>query len=364
MIYQQKLSFNEKPSNILKIILEKRIFEEPQNPKIIIKYYGNKNKIPISNSEKKFSIQIENDDPHLNDDDPRNSLLFIKYENIYIGAVSINEISQRENFGLNIFSDQSFYVGQWKDNMKEGIGFLKINEDLMYIGNFENDQFDGFGILYNKINGDYFFGDFNQGSYKGGIIYNEINEYFYRGLIKEGKKNDELCTYFDAKNGNLFVGEIVEDEFNKGYLAICQITEEKNSEEEEEGEYLNFNIQKIFYFDGYGANNKSFIHYSDFSPDFYAKIQDIINNIFQADYNLKDQNEIFKEYFIILESIRNNPDYFQNLEKYNSFKNNEQSFENDFITNYYNFYQKFKTGQEILDLKEYEKFLTYPELIK
>ena len=363
MICQQKLSFKEKPNNILKEILEKGIFEEPHNPNIIIKYYGNKNQIPINISKKKNNIQEKNDDNQLNDDDPRNSLLFIKYENIYIGAVSIKDISQRENFGLNIFSEQSFYIGQWKDNMKEGIGFLKIDENLMYIGNFGNNQFDGFGILYNKINGDYFFGDFNQGGYEGGIIYNEINEYFYRGKIKEGKKNDELCTYFDAKNGNLFVGEIVEDEYNKGYLAICQITEEKNNEEEEEeGEFLNFNIQKIFYFDGYGANNKSFVHYNDFSEDFYAKIQDIINNIFQADYNLKDLNESFKEFFIFLEGIKNNPDYIQNIENYNSFQNNEQCFENEFISNYYNFYQKFKTGQEMLDLKEYENFLAYPEV--
>jgi len=356
MISEQELSFKEKPKNVIKNILEKGIFEEPQNPNLIIKFYGNKNQISINNSKKKAYNQEENDD------DPRNSLLFIKYENIYIGAVSIKDISQRENFGLNNFSVQSFYIGQWKDNMKDGIGFLKINENLMYIGNFENNQFDGFGILYNKSNGEYFFGDFNQGGYEGGIIYNEINEYFYRGKIKEGKKSDKLCTYFDAKNGNLFVGEIIEDEYNKGYLAICQITEEKNNEEEEESEFLNFNIQKIFYFDGYGTNNKSFIHYNDFSAEFYAKIQDIINSIFQADYNLKDQNESFKEYFMFLESIRSNPDYIQNLENYNSFQNNEQCFENEFISNYYNFYNKFKTGQEMLDLKEYESFLAYPEV--
>jgi hypothetical protein len=230
----------------------------------------------------------------------------------------------------------------------------------MYIGNFENDQFDGFGILYNKINGDYFFGDFNQGGYEEGIVYNEVNEYFYRGKIKEGKKNDELCTFFDAKNAHLFVGEIKEDEFNKGYLGICDIKEEKGNDEEE-GEYLNFNVQKIFFFDGLGVNHKCFIHYYAFSSKFYAKIQDIMNSIFQADYNLKDQNESLMEYFSYLEGIVNNPDYNNNFENYNSFQSNEQCFENEFISNYYNYYHRFKTGQQDLDLKEYENFLEQPE---
>ena len=356
MICEQELSLEIKPENILKEFFEKYEYKDSN---IIIKYYGNKSQIPL-NDQRKWNNQDEEENNQLKANDPRNYLLFIKYDNIYIGGVSINNLSKRENFGLNIYSDQSFYIGQWKDNMKEGIGFLKINENLLYIGNFENNQFNGFGVLYNKDNKDLFFGEFNLGDFEEGIFYNEESEYFYRGKIKEGKKNDELCTFFDAKNAYLFVGEIIEDEFNKGYLGICQITEEKGNEEDE-GEYLNFNVQKIFFFDGLGVNHKCFIHYYAFSSRFYAKIQDIMNSIFQADYNLKDQNESLMEYFSYLEGIVSNPDYSNNLENYNSFQSNEQSFENEFISNYYNYYMRFKTGQSSLDLKEYEKFLEHPQ---
>lgn len=357
MIDEQEFTYQEKIDDIYKEIYEKGFLK---NSKMTIKYYGNKNQFQINDSQKKLDNQ-EIEKNEINKEDPRNSLLFIEYEDIYIGAISINNLHSRENFGFNIYSKDSYYIGQWKDNMKEGIGFLKINEDLMYIGNFECNQFNGFGISYNKKTGDYFFGEFNNGAYEEGIFFNELNEYFYRGKIKDGKKNDKLCTFFDSKNGYMFVGEIIENEFNKGYVGICQITEEKGNEEEEgEGEILNFNVQKIFFFEGSGTNNKTFIHYYAFTSEFYAKIQDIMNNIFQADYNLKDQNENILEYFNYLESIQSNNDY-QNLENYNSFQENEQSIENEFISNYYRFYHRFKNGQENLDLKEYENFLEQPE---
>jgi hypothetical protein len=360
IICEQEFKFKEKTDDILKEIYEKGFIEENKNSNIIIKYYGNQSQIPLNDPQKKWNNLENEEENNLGPEDPRNYLLFIKYENIYIGAISINDLNKRENFGLNIYSQDCFYIGNWRENMKDGIGFLKINNYLMYIGNFKTNQFHGFGILYNKNNKDLFFGEFNHGQYEEGIFYNDESEYFYRGKIKNGKKNDELCTFFDVKNGNLFIGEIIDDEFKKGYVGFCQITEEKGNEEEE-GDYLNFNVQKIFYFDELGADNKSFIHYYSFTSEFYAKIQDIMNNIFQADYNLKDQNESLLEYFGYLEGIQNNEEYNQNLENYNSFQNNEQCIENEFISNYYNYYQRFISGQESLDLKAYEKFLEKPE---
>ena len=52
MINEQELSFKEKPKNVIKNILEKGIFEEPQNPNLIIKFYGNKNQISIKSGRK------------------------------------------------------------------------------------------------------------------------------------------------------------------------------------------------------------------------------------------------------------------------------------------------------------------------
>ena len=128
MISEQEFSFEQSNKEIFKKLYEANIYEEPKK---IIKYFGNKNQIPKDEEENKIEENSE-DNNLIRTEDARNYLLFINYENIYIGAVSIKDLSRRENFGLNIYSDDCFYIGRWKDNMKEGIGFLKINENLMY----------------------------------------------------------------------------------------------------------------------------------------------------------------------------------------------------------------------------------------
>lgn len=357
IISEQEFNYIEKPDDLLKELYEKGSLEKNKNINFIIKYYGNKSQIPLNDPQKKWNnIEEEDINNPLRPDDPRNYLLFMKYENIYIGAISINNLYHREKFGLNVYSKDSFYIGHWKDNMKHGIGFLKINSNLMYIGKFESNQFNGFGILYDKSNQDLFFGEFTQGKFNEGVFCNNESELFYRGKIIDGKKNDNFCSLFDSKNGYLFIGEIIDDEFNKGYMGYCQI------KEMDEGENLIFNVQKIFYFDGLGIENKSFIHHYAFTPEFYVQIQDMMNNIFQADFNIKDQNEGLMEYFDYLEGIQNTDEYNQYIENYNSFPNNNQCIESEFISNYYNYYQRFKKSQEKLDLKEYENLLDKPEI--
>ena len=127
--------------------------ENEQNKnKIVNMVINNISKEPFINKIKLLSKSNKIKDS-LNDeeDNEENNYLFIEYKNIYIGGLSINNILKRKKFGLNIYSNESFYIGRWESNMKEGIGFLKINENLMYIGNFNSNQFNGFGILYDKI---------------------------------------------------------------------------------------------------------------------------------------------------------------------------------------------------------------------
>ena len=365
MIIEKEFEYTKDYDIILKEIYQNGLFEEnDNNSNIIIKYYGNKSQIPLNDSQKNIGNQEEENENSnsLSPDDPRNDFLFIKYKDIYYGAALIKDIYKRENFGLNKYSENSFYIGRWKENMKEGIGFLKIDENLMYIGNFENNQFNGFGILYNKTNKDLLFGEFNHGECEEGIFYNDETEYLYRGKIKNGKKNDELCTFFDTKNGYLFIGETIDDEFHKGYVGFCRITDDNNNNAGNEGEYITFNVQKMFYFEGLGADNKTFIHYYSFTPEFYDKMQDIMYNVFQADYNLKDQNKNLIEYFTDLENIENNPNYHI-LDNYNSFINSEQCVENEFISNYYNHYQGFRTGQKDLFIRDYEDILKQPQTL-
>ena len=351
MISEQEFSFKQNSNEIFKTLYEKGSYDEPN---IMVKYFGNKNQIPFDYENNQLDKnQKEENNIELNPEDPRNHLLFLKYENIYIGAVSFN--FQRENFGLNIYSNESFYLGRWKENMKEGLGFLKINENIMYMGNFKLNQFNGFGILYNKMQNNFFFGNFNNGEYSEGIFYDMVNDYFYRGKIKDGKKNDNLCTFFDAKNGHLFFGEIIENKYNKGYVFYVSITEEQNEGENE----IKFKTQKIAYFDGLGAENKRFFSEEDFNEEFYSKLQDLGNNIFQSDYNIKDEGQNLVKYFNNLNGILNIDRYFD-VDSYNSFKD-EINIETNFIKYYYHIFDTFKVGQDDLDLRGYQKYLDFPE---
>jgi len=357
MISEQEFSFEKNKNDILQKLSETGVYEENQK---IIKYFGNKNQIPLEEEENKIEEDPEKEEDNIsliNPDDPRNYLLFVNYENVYIGAVYINDLLRRENFGLNIYSDDCFYFGRWKDNMKEGIGFLKINENLMYAGNFTTNQFNGFGILYDKAKNNLYLGQFNNGEYSEGIFYNIENEYFYRGKLKDGKKNDNLCSFFDAKNGHLFCGEIIEDEFNKGCIFFVEIEDVQNEEVAE----VKFNIKKIFFFDNNNQNNKV-INDDNFTNNFYKQLQELGNHIFQHDFNLKDQNQNYITYFSKLNAIKNCNKYF-NVDEYNSF-NNENNIECDFINYFYDVFNYFQNGQDKMNLKEYEKILENPEVIE
>ena len=354
MISEQEINMEQNKKDIFQKLYETGVYEEPKR---IIKYFGNKNQIPLEEEENKIE-ENEGNNILLMAEDARNYLLFINYENIYIGAVSINDLSRRENFGLNIYSDDCFYIGRWKDNMKEGVGFLKINENLMYSGNFSSNQFNGFGFLYDKAKNNLFFGEFNNGEYSEGIFYNIENEYIYRGKIKDGKKNDNLCSFFDAKKGYLFIGEIIEDEFNKGYVYFTKM-KEVNQNEENTG--IEFNIIKIFYFNGLGKNNKVFLNDDVFTGDFYKKLEEIGTNIFEHDFNLKDQNLMYTKFFNDLNAIKD-ADRYYNVDNYNSFKD-EPCIESDFINYFYNVVAEFQTGQKQMNLKDYENTINNPEVV-
>ena len=355
MINEQEFVFEQSNKDIYQKLYETVVYEEPKK---IIKYFGNKNQIPKEEEENKIEENPEDEENNnlLRTEDARNYLLFINYENIYIGAVSIKDLLRRENFGLNIYSEDCFYIGRWKDNMKEGIGFLKINENLMYAGNFSSNQFNGFGFLFDKAKNNLFFGEFNNGEYSEGIFYNIENEYFYRGKIKDGKKNDNICTFFDVKKGYLFIGEIINDEFNKGYVFFTQIKQEN-----EENADIEFNIVKIYYFNGLGQNNKVFMNDDIFTTDFYKKLQDIADNIFQHDFNLKDQSNIYLKFFSDLIAIKGIDRYYI-ADNYNSFQD-EQSIESDFLRYYYDVLNSFQEGQKLINLKEYEMIIDNPEVI-
>jgi len=90
----------------------------------------------------------ENDFNNENDEFKQNNLFSIKYKDIYIDGVSPN-FQMREGFELNKNDeDHTLFIGQWKNNMKEGLGFLKINDNTYYRGKFHQNQLEGDGFIF------------------------------------------------------------------------------------------------------------------------------------------------------------------------------------------------------------------------
>jgi len=348
MINEQEIIFKYNPKEIFHLLSEEK--DEIHLEDIIINYYGDRQ-------------NLKNNYKNKNKKDLLNSLLFINYKEIYIGGVSISNLNQREKFGLNKYSENSFYLGQWKNNSKHGTGFLKINENVMYMGTFENNQINEFGMLFYKEEETLYFGNFIEGKYDDGLCYNQKNGTFYRGKIKDGKRHDKFCTFFDANNGHLFIGEVEQDNFIKGYLGICEITKEKGkSDEEQEEEIINFKLQKIVYFDKSDKNKKmKIIHCYMFTPEFYEGIQDYMNKIFQADFNLKDQSESIIDYFNSFDNYVNDRDYIDYIIKYNQV-DEEESLENYFLRDYQEYYERFENGQKVFDLDNYIDILGPPKI--
>ena len=326
LLYEQEISFKKISLKeiIRKLSQQKNEINLEEN--ITINYFGERNNLKkIFNSQEKNIF--------------KNSLLFINYKEIYIGGVNLLNINIREKFGLNKYSPYSFYLGQWKNNQKEGVGFLKINEGIEYMGNFSQNQINGYGMSFYKENEILYIGNYLEGKFEEGIIYNKKDDYLYKGKIINGKKNDDFCTFIELEKGRIFIGKALDDIFIKGYLGICE-----NSEIDGNDSNI-MELNKIIYFDKSDFNDIKIVHYTSFTKEFYNKIQDVMSNIIQTNYNNKTQCENLIDYFQSFDSYVNDRDYIDYLIKINQI-DNEESLENYFLRDFQDFCTKFNANEK------------------
>ena len=372
MIFEQKFTFQKKQNEIFELL-----FQEGEGPLEIEKeismiYIGDKNNVMIKEIKNILKNNELLNDNNLNinyiqeifkdKNENKNIFFLIKYKDIYIGGVSLN-FDLREGFGLNKYENSSsFYIGQWKNNMKEGIGFLKIDDNTLYVGSFHLNQFEGFGMVYYKSRDSFYFGEFENGSFKEGIYCDINKKLFYRGKFNQNKKNDSFCTFLEKNNRQLFIGEVNDDIFLKGYLCLFQMNEIVRKDENGEDEFVaNFDIDKIFYFDKANDKNISFIHGNEFENEFSNKIQENMKKIFEVDYRMEHKMNYIIDYFNYLESLVND-EFYNILEKYN--EDNEQSLEKFFLGNYNFVLNQFQEVQEEMDINEIRKEIEIPEINK
>ena len=291
----------------------------------------------------------ENDFNNENDEFKKNNLFSIKYKDIYIGGVSPN-FQMREGFGLNKYNeDHTFYIGLWKNNMKEGFGFLKIDDDTYYLGHFHQNQFEGDCILYLKSKNIFYLGTFSNSSFEEGQYIDINNDVFYKGKFLNNRKNDDCCTMTEMNNRHIFIGEIENDNFKKGFLCqyICEVNESKDDVGEDVFEYI-FDIEKIFHYSKDEENNTKFIY--QFQNSFKQNLKKNIEKIFIFNYETKKRMiKKLNGYFDYLNTLGEDNDY-NDLNKYNAkgYDNLFYIFMNNYnlyITDYQDLTERFSINQ-------------------
>ena len=333
MIIEEEFPISQKPISIFESLLPQKNSLIEMEEDVSITYSGSK-ETEITSKIKNILIQSEsnknidfnsilnlkdqNDDNESNDEiyeKNQNNLFSIKYKDIYIGGISPN-FQMREGFGLNKYNkEHAFYFGQWKNNMKEGIGFLKINDDTFYIGYFHQNQLDGDCILYLKSKDILYLGRMSNGAFDEGVYLDINKEVYYRGKFINGRKNDNNCTMLEMNNRHIFVGKVENDIFQKGYICLYNYEEITNKDENgEDVSDIQFDLKNIFYFFRDKDDNNQFLN--QFENEFKEVLHQNIKKLCYIEYETKNQIQYILQYFEYLNTLENDED-FNNLIKYN-----------------------------------------------
>lgn len=195
-----------------------------------------------------------------------------------------NKNGQRQ---LIVLDDGTEYVGNWRDNLREGDGKHYTAEGY-YDGQFKDDMYDGTGNLYlwsDKTNCDmkgrwaYYSGEWVEGKMDGKGTKYDLNGDTYDGYFSKGKRKGEGTMYYDngdvyigewdndvrcghgelkKKNGDIFIGEYVNDKRNgEGVLHIVA------SKRRLEGVWVDDYFQGGSYFDE--ADDLKYVQPTDIS---------------------------------------------------------------------------------------------------
>lgn len=139
----------------------------------------------------------ENDDFTCNKD----KIYYFSNGDKYIGKIEKNELHGRGYYVM--YNDSKVimeYMGEFKNNLREGIGECKLENGNIYLGSFKDDLMNGIGkMIYS--NGDEYIGEWKDGKKHGLGMFTWSDSVKYNGEFKEGKMDGEgQC--FD-NNGNL-----------------------------------------------------------------------------------------------------------------------------------------------------------------
>jgi len=235
------------------------------------------------------------------------SIIEIKNICKYIGVLSDN--FTKEKLGINYYGNKDIYLGEWKNNLKEGNGLYIYdnpnNKKEIYIGKWDKGFKFGKGIyIISKENfTDYtiFFGNTNKDNFENGFIIenNQIRK-LYKGKLKDLKKDDDNGILLEGID-KAFFGKFKNDEIIEGNMIKYKVENEKVI-------ILNiFNINMINN-DNYNFNSINDLNYGNYVQiihdllqkkyfenieNYYLKLMDIVKeyeNDILFEKNINDNN--------------------------------------------------------------------------
>ena len=126
----------------------------------------------------------------------------------YVGEFKDDTI---EGQGTYTFANGDKYVGEYKDNMMNGQGIYTFANGNKYDGEFRDHKFNGKGT-FTEANGDKYVGEFKDDKLDGKATLTKANGDKYVGEFKDGKHNGQGTV--TKANGDKYVGEFKDGKYN------------------------------------------------------------------------------------------------------------------------------------------------------
>ena len=194
--------------------------------------------------ELKHKLNLYNIKKNINEKNEMEYINYIEEVNENISKNFQLIIDNQDIFRTKIVIDEdgNKYIGEMKDNIREGKGILYYDNGSKYEGDFKNDKFNGKGVLYSngkKIYEGEFKDDKREG--KGILLYEDSFRYegefkndnfdgkgtiYYGTAIEEGYyKNDKregvITVYYE--NGDVSIGNYKDDEKVGSHIVLYSI---------------------------------------------------------------------------------------------------------------------------------------------
>lgn len=254
-------------------------------------------------------------------------------ENKYIGLLNVD--LKRDHMGIHHYSNGDIFLGEWKDNYRNGVGVYLHNKPKIkgsqlieiFMGKWKDDQPDHEGVYCwidePEKNDDFencdfhaFVGELNDASFKRGIYLTKVGKKFfiYYGNFLNGKKNDEQCYFYDNDGiiDRVFRGKIVQNEVENGFFITFHKEEIDNTvylkfangKPKEIAEKTSMDSKIVKQIESECLNFREILFEDDWFSLIYTKVKEsykLISNFKYGDFNNENK---FKEMVKIAASYK------------------------------------------------------------